>query len=62
MIRRWCRCSSKSSSISPRLKNGPMKWDQEGPLANALSLLTKTRSKASGPVSVYMSTPKTRIR
>ena len=28
MIRRWYMCSSKSSSIRPRLKNGPMKYSQ----------------------------------
>ncbi len=38
-----------------------MKWPHAGPLANALSLLTKTFSKASGPLVTYMSTPKTRI-
>ena len=52
MIRRCRWCSSKSSSISPRVKNGPTSRPHAGPLAKALSELRSAASQASGPSSI----------
>gem|GEM_PF-6092359 len=48
MIRRWYMCSSKSSSIRPRLKNERMSGCQPF-CEKSLFLLEKTAWVASGP-------------
>ncbi len=51
MIRRWARCSSKSRSIRPPWKNGPISASHAGPLAKSRSGLRSTCSQASGPLT-----------
>src|SRR5215204_566849 len=51
MIRRWYMCSSKSSSIRPRSKNGPMTGSQAR-CENSLLRLEKTAWVASGPSAI----------
>ena len=51
MMRRWYMCSSKSSIIRPRLKNGPITGCQPF-CEKSLFLLENTAWVASGPSAV----------